>query len=460
MINDANKTSHIDIVQNPDVLDFLQSCTYMREPTGEEISEITSSFIQVNILNSDTLPDNIITIDSSSYEAQVREDIPFTNIGYVKLVNYLLKNKDLLSLKGTKFVNPFEVAKLTDEKETITFVLPSSNIKYKDADTTSESFRLALDEYFENIREDKADRKTSLKSTLFWLSSFRKDGKSNKIILHKCPNGCGRKDLEVYNIEEEQYCPECHKRIFATDTLRLFEEIDEASPSNQGVLGRFEKAIRHIHLAHLLRILRLKNKDTYLKLFNSLAIVLNGPLAVAGTAAWLHGAIMQIINDINLLLREKGYSDLLIIGLVNGNLAINDYANLIEKHLEPNSLLCGSDEFRDKYINFNREASGTTFGAETYYGQDFIWKNKQGNILIFDLPYFVGNKSGLDVFKKEKSDYLKYNNLQRALRLLQELKCDLDTSSIAPLVLSRQFTAISMEPGAKVLDMLSKNNLI
>lgn len=152
----------------------------MREPTGEEITEIISSFVNVNILNSETLPDNIITIDSSSYEAQVREDIPFTNIGYVKLVNYLLKNKDLLSLKGSKFVNPFEVAKLTDEKETITFVLPSSNVKYKDACTTRESFRLALDEYFESIREDKADRNTSLKSTLFWLSSFSRYNRKRK----------------------------------------------------------------------------------------------------------------------------------------------------------------------------------------------------------------------------------------------------------------------------------------
>ena len=124
------------------------------------------------------------------------------------------------------------------------------------------------------------------------------------------------------------------------------------------------------------------------------------------------------------------------------------------------SLLCVSDEFRDKYINFNREASGTTFGAETYYGQDFIWKNKHGNILIFDLPYIVGDKSRLEVFKKEKSDYLKYNNLHRTLRLLQELKSDMDASSVAPLVISKQYTAISMEPGAKVLDMLSKNNLI
>ena len=459
MINEINKTSHIDIAQNPDVVDFLQSCTFMREPTEDEISEITNNFSSISISESEKLPDNIITIDSSSYESQVRDDIPFTNVGYVKLVNCLLKNNDLLSLKGTKFVDPFEVSKLTDEKEVMTFVLPSSNIKYKDAETAKESFRLALENAFDDIREDKADQNTSLKSTLFWLSSLRKDGASDKIILHKCPNGCGKGNLDVYNIDEEQYCPNCQKRIFATDTLRLYEELDDNSPTNKGVLGRFEKAIRHIQLAHLLRILKLKNKSSYLTTFNNLAIVVNGPLAIAGTAAWLHGALMRAIYEINSQLREKGYPDLLIIGLLNGGLAINDYANIIDKHLASNSLLCVSDEFREKYINFNREASGTTFGAETYYGQDFIWKNNQGNMLIFDLPYIVGNKSPLDVFKKEKSDYSKYNNLQRALRLMQELKCDIDTSSIAPLVLSRQYTAISMEPGAKVLDMLSKNNL-
>ena len=460
MTDNMNKTSHIDIAQNPDVLDFLKSCTYMREPTEDEVLQITRQFANVNVSDSEKLPDNIITIDSSSYESQVRDNIPFTNIGYVKLVNSLLKNNDLLSLKGTRFVNPFRVAELTDEKEAITFVLPSSNIKFKDAETTKESFRLALDDYFENIREDKADRNTSLKSTLFWLASLRENGQPNKIKLHKCPNGCGKKDLDIYNIEEEQFCPDCHKRIFATDTLRLYEEVDDYSPTNKGVLGRFEKAIRHIQLAHLLRILKLKNKDSYLKVFNSLAIVINGPLAIAGTAAWLYGSLMKVIYEINSQLREKGYSDLLIIGLLNGGLAINDYANLIDQYLESNSLLCVSDEFREKYIDFNRMASNTTFGNETYYGQDFIWKNKQGNIVVFDLPYIVGDKHPLEVFKKDKSDYLKYNNLQRALRLMQELKCDLDTSSIVPLVLSRQYTEISMEPGAKVLDMLSKNNLI
>ena len=133
---------------------------------------------------------------------------------------------------------------------------------------------------------------------------------------------------------------------------------------------------------------------------------------------------------------------------------------MIRKHILNETVLCVSDEFRDKYINYNRQPSSTTFGSETYYGQDFIWKTSNGNIIIFDLPYFTKDKSSKHSFKTEKSDYTKYNNLYRALRLLQEMRSDMDSASITPLVISKQYTAISMEPGSKVLDLLSKNHII
>ena len=139
---------------------------------------------------------------------------------------------------------------------------------------------------------------------------------------------------------------------------------------------------------------------------------------------------------------------------------ISAYANLFRKHILNETILCVSDEFRDKNINCNRQPSSTTFGAETYYGQDFIWKTSNGNIIIFDLPYFTKDKSSKHSFKAEKSDYTKYNNLYRTLRLLQEMRSDMDSSSITPLVISKQYTAISMEPGSKVLDLLSKNHII
>lgn len=266
--------------------------------------------------------------------------------------------------------------------------------------------------------------------------------------------------MTVLDIEEEQYCPKCGRRIYATDRLRLYEEVDDFAPSNQGALGRLEKLLRHVYLAHLLRMVRLNNRANSLKVLNDLAIIINGPLAVMGTAAWIHGCLMKIINEINVEMRNKGYSDLLIIGVINEGQIISAYANLIRKHILNETILCVSDEFRDKYINYNRQASSTTFGAETYYGQDFIWKTSNGNIIIFDLPYFTKDKSSKLSFKTEKSDYTKYNNLCRALRLLQELRSDMDSSSITPLVISKQYTAISMEPGSKVLDLLSKNHII
>lgn len=461
MTNADAKTSHIEIVQNPDVLDFLKSCSFMREPTGDEIEEIIESFFVIDDFVDEDLPENLITINSSSYEAHVREDIPYTNIGYVKLVTTLLKNNELLGLAKDKFIDPFRIAKLMDEKETIPFVLPSSNIKYEDCDTTVESFRRALDDFFENTREKKQDRTTSLKSTLYWVASYADNNDLNKIVLHKCPyHDCDRENVTVYNIEEPQYCPCCGRRVYATDRLRLYEEVDDFAPSNQGVLGRFEKLIRHIYLAHLLRLIRLNNKESSLKVLNDLAIIVNGPLAVMGTAAWIHGCLMKIIHEINTELRNKGYNDLLIIGIINEGQTIWSYTNLIQRHITKQTMLCVSDEFRDKYINFNRQASSTTFGAETYYGQDFIWKTKNGNILIFDLPYFTRDKSTTASFKTEKSDHTKYNNLNRALRLLQELRSDMDDSSITPMVVSKQYTAISMEPGSKVLDLLSKNHIV
>ncbi|MFQ9126539.1 MAG: hypothetical protein ACLR4Z_06795 [Butyricicoccaceae bacterium] len=35
----ADKTTHVDIVQNPDIKSFLDECNYMVPPTGNELAE-------------------------------------------------------------------------------------------------------------------------------------------------------------------------------------------------------------------------------------------------------------------------------------------------------------------------------------------------------------------------------------------------------------------------------------
>ena len=77
---------------------------------------------------------------------------------------------------------------------------------------------------------------------------------------------------------------------------------------------------------------------------------------------------------------------MMVIGMHNSSEVLS-YANYLCKYLEPNSLLSVSDEFRNKYISFARKESSTTFGAETYYGQDFIYKTSIGKIKVFSIPY-------------------------------------------------------------------------
>ena len=43
----VDRTSHIDIVDNPDVRVFLENCDYMKAPTGNEINDITNHFLTI-----------------------------------------------------------------------------------------------------------------------------------------------------------------------------------------------------------------------------------------------------------------------------------------------------------------------------------------------------------------------------------------------------------------------------
>ncbi len=141
---------------------------------NSEITRATTAegTLQTNI---DTKQDKLtagdnITIDSDVHESPIRENIPFTNIGYVKATSTLLKRTKYLEMTGDSFVDPFEVAKITKDKEEMIIVLPSSNMSYKDQDSVRDGFRLALEEYFERISSELEDANASLKSTLFWLA--------------------------------------------------------------------------------------------------------------------------------------------------------------------------------------------------------------------------------------------------------------------------------------------------
>ena len=73
---------------------------------------------------------------------------------------------------GSKFIDPYAVAKIKENNEAYSFVLPSTNIVYDDCEDVQESFRKALDEQFDKLRDKSDDPNTSLKTTLFKMASY------------------------------------------------------------------------------------------------------------------------------------------------------------------------------------------------------------------------------------------------------------------------------------------------
>lgn len=451
-----DRTSHISIVENPDIKSFLSSCNYMKVPVGNEIEEIASLFISRQKAEYQ-LPNRIISIDGSNYEASIRKELPFTRVGFVKISSMLIKRNEFKNLAKSGFVDPFEVAKLSNNNSAISFCLPGANLKYKNASSVRDGFRQTLDEQLYTQRFVPNDPSTSIRTTLFRMASIRKDdSNSSKMILHKCPT-CGEPNLELLDIPETQRCPICKSILYPSDCLRIWEDITD-SGSIQSALTRFTNAISHLLIVHYVRYLKESCPDSYLNNLSGLCFIIDGPLAIFGNPAWLHSSIMKYLFNINQELIRSKRTPIMVMGVMkNGPLC--DYFRLINHGIPNNSIYAVSDEFREKYVNCDKVPSSSTFGSETYYGQDFLIKTGNGRLFAFDVLLPFERKSLEEGFKQEKSNILNYHNIGVYSDLIEEFECDLYSNTLVPIALAQKYTSISLEPGGRVLDLLSKQTI-
>jgi hypothetical protein len=455
----ADKTSHSDILNNPDIKGFLSECEYLSPPSEEEALSLANKFQAVPDFSSSHMPNYVIAVDGSNYESSLDEHLPSTKIGYIKIGAVLIKLDDFGALKRGNFVDPFRVADLQKNNAPLTFIAPSANIKWKGNKTVRDSFRAFLDDQLisERTRFDKNNYLTSLRSTLFHLASLRPKemhtGDPTKLKLHQCP-ACQKGPLTLEDIEEQQYCPHCNKEIYPSDCLRLWEEISDFQ-SNQVAISRLMLVLEHLIPIHYIRHLYQQPL-----LLSEGAFFIDGPLAIFGNAAWIHRSILIFLKQINVRLKRKyNQGPLLLIGLVKTGQII-DYLNFIDKYIPCNRMLPIDDEFRYKYILGGRDPASKTFGYETYYGQDFIYKTESGKSFVFLLPYPVDTKDedGIN-FNDFKIDLNNYPELGRALRLIHHFESDLYRNAIVPVALAHKYTAISLQPGGHILDILTKTTL-
>lgn len=455
----ASKTAHSDFVKNPEVQAFLETCEYLTLPSEVEAQNLTAVFSPPPRTERPLPIELVLATDGSTYEAALHDQIPSTRLGYLKVGAVLFSLKEFSQLRQGRFVDPFKVAALQDNNTALSFVLPSANVRLSGKTSVRDSFRAALDEQLlgEKTRFDPKNFHTSLRSTLFHLASRRPGemGTCNpiKLKLHKCPT-CEKGPVEVEDVLDEQHCPHCGAPVYPSDCLRIWEEVTDYQ-SNQTPLSRLMIVLEHLIPIHYIRYIAQKA----LQALTKIAFFVDGPLAIYGTPAWLHRSIMIYLHEVNAELEKHRQPPLLIIGLQKTG-QIVDYVRLIDRFLPADRLFAIEDDYRYKYILANREPSKGGFGFETYYGQDFIFKTSQGRTFVFALPYPFPSKEkpGSD-FVREKIEWARYPTLPTAIQLLEDLQTELYRDAVVPIALAHRYTAISLQPGGRVLDLLTRRAL-
>ncbi len=452
----ADKTSHIDIVKNPDVEEFLKKCHKIDYPEGENVKNLSSVF-KMAPFSTSKKPKNIISIDGSYYESSVTEKFPSRKIGFIKVGVILLKYNVLDSIgSGSCFVDPFEVAKFKENNDSYSIILPSANIVYEECSDVKDSFRKALENQFDRLRTDSNNSESSLKTTLFKLSSYLEGCSDSEIKLSKCPS-CGKEaDIFVYK-DKQSLCPHCHKPLYVTDILRVWEQV-EGMNSSLSAITRTMNVVERLIAVHYIRTIVEKSRNSFVETLENICFFIDGPLAVFGEPAKLHSCIMKYLGHKNKEMRAHGKSDIMMIGIQKSG-AINDFLNLIKDSIPSNTIYCLDDSFRYKYININRNPPSDTFGKETYFGQDFLYKSSTGKLFVFNVPYPWESKLSTSNFANEKSEIGNYPNIGTYCSILNDFECQMYENSLIPTVLAHKYTAISLAPGSKVLDLLAKSKI-
>ncbi|MCB0015138.1 MAG: DNA double-strand break repair nuclease NurA [Anaerolineales bacterium] len=457
----ANKASHFDIVKNPDVEEFLNACDYLTIPSDEEGARIADRFRKVPPFPEMILPNSIIAFDGSRHESSILDRLPSTRVGYIKVSSVLIKLDEFDALKVGRHVDPFRVAKLQENSSSLTLTVPSANIRWQGKATVRDGFRAAVDAYFlgEKTRFKADDPRTSLRTTLFHLA-HRRPGNigtatAESLRVNRCPS-CGAGPLGLRDVPEQQRCIHCQAEVYPTDSLRLWEEVADYQ-SNISAITRLMLVIEQLLPMHYIRYMV---ENGAIDSLAQTAFFMDGPLAIFGTPAWLHGSIMRYINEVNAQLATRKQKRLLIIGLQKTGQLV-DHLQLIERFIEPGSIFPVDDEYRYQYIFAGRDPAGNGFGYETYYGQDFIYKTATGRTFVMALPYPFAHKraaTGID-FNQAKVDFRHYKELPRALALIDHFETDLYENAVVPIALANRYTAISLAPGGKVLDILTRQGL-
>ena len=431
----ASKSSHTNIINDPDVAAFLQDCSY---PKSSEDIIIDPNKIH-KVKTPDTLPvKNVVAIDGGRTTVPVKREFPSSIVIFYQFGALYFKFEDLENLYQQPFIEPSDISKLK-EIQRYKYILPTKNVKISSSTTLLDSVRKSLSDFFIK-KQPGGDR---FIDSLKWLIFEEFSNKPVKWNLASCP-GCGERDITLSaNTISNDYtfsCPKCQGIIYLTDVFRFHEVIDNEIGAG-GIESYLGSVFEQIVLVHLIRII-LNTKPAIL---NETIFLKDGQLAFFGQTANLFRPMLNLVHYL-----QSKYS-FYLIGLEKSG-AFVENADEISARLKSGTAFILNNDYIYKYVIPGKSSSGQAYGSTTYYGSKLYYKAEDGRLYVATLPTKTAKLS--DDPKIED-----FPHLDVILSVVSKLKCDMYDSSLIPISLVNKLVSLSNHPSSVILEKFAKKSV-
>jgi hypothetical protein len=437
----ASKISHANVINNPQVREFISQCA-IPEPAEQSV---ISELLQDMPTSAEPRVRAVVAVDGSYREVSVRDEFPSSAITFFAFGPLLFRLEELRKLDRQPFIAPEDLARLKNIQR-FSLVLPTRNISRKGQSLT-DSVRSTLHDFFTTAHSGDKPLVGTLRWVIFreWTAEGEKTWE-----IPSCPNpGCSRSQVVLMSdAPDMQACTSCGGPIYMIDALRLHERIDEEQGAG-GITSYVMTVLEHIVLVHLVKALW-ELKPAFLR---EILFIKDGPLAFFGQTAPLSKPMRELASFLGKQRDPSGGSSpialLNVVGLEKSGPFV-EHAVQIDERMRPGTVLFLPNDYIYKYIVPGDPNGPDPYGKNTYWGGKLIYKAPDSNVYVATVPThgFTSTPS-----------YDDFLNLSEVLAVLSELRCSMYDNALIPIALANRLVSLSDFPSKRILEVFARERL-
>lgn len=386
-------------------------------------------------------PDLILAVDGGRQPVKVQNGYPGAEIGYITVAAVLILLDKLREVAAEDIINPVEYRK-TQRKSSIDTVLPGRGVIIDDERSPEASMRRTLFEEMSGYRVFP-DSETLLET----YEVLMRGAPDDRTVYCPC-----EKRVPYRRGAGEYECGECGHSLYSTDALRL-HELFSPHESCEKMFGHVMTMLERLWLIHALRAFERRGEE-WLQVMGRMAFIMDGPLAIYGTPAWLSTPIRKELQRLNAAQKAMTGLDMMIIGIEKrGSFA--RHFEMIDTRKDGGIRFAAQRHLLldDKYIRNHIVPSDgdRQYGGNTYFGRKLLYKSALKHRLVVNMACFTDEQFDLSTARPDQ-----FPRLADALAMLDKLSSNLYPNSLSPIIAAHAEAAIPMHLGGQILENLAR----